>query len=208
METNGDNVELNHPDHDDNKKCLEFLRGSYEGQTAVLATALESGFIKPPQGMIGYAGPKTPMYHMVQSNIEAYEYIERSRYPEVLRYAVAMAVGKAWSRPPTIKGDGVKNTLDTLFADGSDFRTGVLNALTDYLLTGGGGFFVNLNEAGQAVIYHNPPESVCNWSFNQSALRLVVFETEAESENPFSHERVTHRVMAGSDPDSGLYFLD
>lgn len=208
METNGDNVELNHPDYTMNDDLLEFLRISFEGQTAFLKAAFEKGFIKPPQGMIGYHGPKTPLYHQVQSNIEAYEYIERARYPEVLRYAVAMADGKAWSRPPTIKGEGVKNILDTLFADGSDFRTGVLKALNDYLTTGGGGFFVNLNDDKQAVIYHYPPESTCNWSFGQTTLRLVVFESEVESSNPFSHEMTTQRVIAGIDQDSGEYFLE
>ena len=208
MLTTGDLIELNHPDFNDCKDVLEFLRISFEGQTAFLEAAFHKRYIRPPQGMIGYPPERTPLYHHVQANIEAYEYIERARYPEVLSYAISMAVGKAWSRAPEIKGEGVKNILDTLWGDGSDFRTGVLKALTDYLLTGGGGFHVNLNEDGQAVIYHYAPESVVNWSKSQTALRLVMLEAQTEGDNPFDHEEVTCRYVAGLDADTGEYFLE
>lgn len=208
MLTTGDNVELSHPDYEACQDLLEFLRISFEGQTAFLEAAFHKRYIRPPAGMIGYPPERTPLYHKVQANVEAYEYIERTRYPEVLSYAVAMAVGKAWSRAPEIKGEGVKAILDTLWGDGSDFRTGVLKALTDYLLTGGGGFHVNLNEDGQAVIHHYAPESVVNWSKSQTALRLVMFEAESEGDNPFDHELVTCRYVAGLDDETGEYFLE
>lgn len=208
MLTTGDNVELNHPDYEACQDLLEFLRISFEGQTAFLEAAFHKRYIRPPAGMIGYPPERTPLYHKVQANVEAYEYIDRARYPEVLSYAVAMAVGKAWSRAPEIKGEGVKAILDTLWGDGSDFRTGVLKALTDYLLTGGGGFHVNLDENNVARIYHYAPESVVNWSKSQTALRLVMFEAETEGSNPFEHEEVTCRYVAGLDDGSGEYFLE
>ncbi len=208
MITNGKAIAAVHPDHGERDKVLKFMRISFAGEDEVKRNAIVADFIRVPAGMTGYANERSPVYHNVEAMKEAHDYVERARYPDVVPHALAMAVGKAWSREPEIKGDSVKPILESVFANGDDFRSGVLAVLEDYILTGGGGLFVNLNSKGQAVIYHYAPENVVNWNHGDEGLRLVVFETETAGADPFLHETDTKRYVAGIDADTGKYFQE
>lgn len=209
MEVTAEDVEFTHPEYDENKDHWQFLRDSFKGEETMKAHSQDMEYIMVPAAMLGYGGDKTPAYHYVNGNREANAYIKRARYPEVCAHALEIAKGKSFSREPEFKeGDKIKDILDEIWADGSDFQTGVLKALTEALVTRRGGLFVNLNKENDAVIHIYPAENVVNWNRQQADLKLVVLEDMAANDNPFDHEPIVERLVLGLDNDSGNYFAE
>ncbi|MEP1143505.1 MAG: DUF4055 domain-containing protein [Henriciella sp.] len=210
MMINPEDLSHNNPIYSKYLKTHRFLEVSFEGEECVKEHALEMNLLTVPSAMLsgGVSPERASVFVYSEAMREANCYISRARYPEVCGHQVVMASGRAFSREPEVTGDTVRPILDTVFADGSDFETGVTNILTSYLKFGGGGLLVNLNANGLPVIYHYPVNGLVNWAHTDGALRLVVLEDDADNDSPFNHEKVTQRVVMGLDDDTGHLFAE
>jgi len=209
MDVRPEDLDFNHPDFDRYDETHDFIETSFLGEEAVKKNAVRLNFLIVPESMSGKSfGERDGAYVIRDQYAEANAYIQRARYPEVAGANVSIATGKAFSRDPEIVGDSVKPILDTLFADGSDFQTGVTNILTSYLKFGGGAIFVNPDAERGAVLHHYNAKSVVNWGHRRGKLKLAVLEDDAPNESPFDHDKKTTRLVLGLDDETGHYFSE
>ncbi len=209
MKIRSDDLEYLHPTYSRYMKTHDFIATSFLGEEDVKERAVELDFLIVPESMAhGFKGERTGAFILRDLYAEANAYIKRSRYPEVGIANVLIATGKAFSREPQIKGDEIKPILDSLFADGTDFETGVTNVLDCYLKFGGGGLFVNPNPSGEAVIHHYPANGIVNWNHRDGKLKVVVCEDDGPNESAFNQEQQKQRLILGIDDDTGNYFSE
>jgi hypothetical protein len=208
MKIEAEDLNHNHPDFDRYARKHDFIETSFLGEEDVKERAVDLDFLIVPESMAnGFRGERTSPYVIRDHYAEANAYVQRARYPEVGLANVGIATGKAFSRDPEIKGDDVKPILDSLFADGADFQTGVTDLLTSYLKFGGGGLLVN-PQGGEAVIHHYPASGLVNWNHRNGKLQLVVCEDDAPNASPFDHGKHEQRLVLGLDDDTGHYFSE
>lgn len=200
-EKNGnEGVGLNHPDFDKMTDKWQFIRDSIDGEDAMKERAEGCDYILIPEAMrSAYGEQRSPWQYRADAS-EAHHYVERARYPDVVMRAIDMASGKALSRDPHITAsEEVTDVLDEIWADGSDFSTGVLNVLREALSTRCGGLFTNLNDEGKATVCLYPAEDVSNWKNDKDTTSLVVIEDSEPEDDIFSHESSRARIVLGLD---------
>ena len=201
-----EDLDFEHPDYTKNRDTFEFLRISFEGEAEVKKNAEQ--FLTIPTAMRPNASDRGSVFKYQAAAQEAQEYVMRASYPEAPSFAIDMATGKSWSQKPVIIGESVKPILGEVFADGSDFRSGVTKILASYLKFGGGGIFVNLNKKRDAVITHYPINTVVNWYREYADTRMVTLEQFVGGGSKFDHATTTKRMVLGLDDDTGEYFAE